>query len=725
MKILRGILAVLLLLGLAVFFVLRPGQGEHRGPGVVVEAVVPKAVVEARAATQRAVAGDAERILFGDLHVHTTFSTDAFVTALPMMGGEGAHPPADACDYARFCAGLDFWSVNDHAEGLTAEHWRETVDSIRQCNAVDEASTVAFLGWEWSHVGSTPETHYGHKNVILRGTADDAIPARPIAAPRPEFGRMVPRSGRLMLPLVYFGRRKEYFDFFRYADDLVAREPCPVGVPTRELPPDCHEVARDPAELFGKLDEWGVESLVIPHGTSWGLMTPPGASWVHQSAPEQRHPRQNLIEVYSGHGNSEELRAWRAIETSAGGEPVCPAPTPGYEPCCWRAGEIVRGRCEDPESADCESAVEKARRDHAASGVAANRSIPGASVEDWAGCGQCEDCFAPSYGHRPGFSAQAALASGDFRFGMIGASDTHAARAGNGFKEHARRGIPEARAPLGPMGRRMRGDAREPTASSAPVDVSTLPLQARRFTERGNSMLLTGGLAAVHAARHDRAAIWDALERRQVYATSGDRILLWFDLENGPQGPLPMGSEVAGVTEAPRFRVRAVGSFEQRPGCPAHVHEALPDDRIQRLCLGECFHPGDRRRAITRIEVVRIHPEAGGALVSRVEDPWRVIECGGGEVCEVAFEDPGFADRGEVAYYVRAIQAPTPAVNGAGLRCERDAAGRCVRVRPCYGDERTPLDDDCLAEIEERAWSSPIWLTPARAESARAGPAES
>ena len=32
-------------------------------------------------------------IYFGDLHVHTTFSQDAFMFSLPMLQGEGAHPP--------------------------------------------------------------------------------------------------------------------------------------------------------------------------------------------------------------------------------------------------------------------------------------------------------------------------------------------------------------------------------------------------------------------------------------------------------------------------------------------------------------------------------------------------------------------------------------------------------------------------------------------------------
>ena len=42
-----------------------------------------------------------KQIFFGDLHVHTTFSQDAFFFSLPMLQGEGAHPPADACNFAR------------------------------------------------------------------------------------------------------------------------------------------------------------------------------------------------------------------------------------------------------------------------------------------------------------------------------------------------------------------------------------------------------------------------------------------------------------------------------------------------------------------------------------------------------------------------------------------------------------------------------------------------
>ena len=55
------------------------------------------------------------------------------------------------------------------------------------------------------------------------------------------------------------------------------------------------------------------------------------------------------------------------------------------------------------------------------------------------------------------------------------------------------------------------------------------------------------------------------------------------------------------------------------------------------------------------------------------------------------FEDPDFVAAARPAvYYVRAIEEPSPAVNGGQLRCKYDESGRCIEVHPCYGDYRTP-----------------------------------
>ncbi|MBP1684659.1 MAG: hypothetical protein H6Q33_802, partial [Deltaproteobacteria bacterium] len=173
MRLLKRIFALIVLLALGAAAYVAGAwfglYGRHEGPGTATPARVPAAVVAARAQAEANAAralgvAEPKQILFGDLHVHTTFSSDAFAMALPMMQGSGAYPIADACDYARFCSGVDFWSINDHAESSTPQHWRETKESIRQCNAIagrdhQNPDVAVFLGWEWSQMGPTPEEH--------------------------------------------------------------------------------------------------------------------------------------------------------------------------------------------------------------------------------------------------------------------------------------------------------------------------------------------------------------------------------------------------------------------------------------------------------------------------------------------------------------------------------------------------------------------------------------
>jgi hypothetical protein len=77
----------------------------------------------------------------------------------------------------------------------------------------------------------------------------------------------------------------------------------------------------------------------------------------------------------------------------------------------------------------------------------------------------------------------------------------------------------------------------------------------------------------------------------------------------------------------------------------------------------------------------------------------------------VEFDDPEFAETGrDSVYYVRAIEEPTPTVNGGNLRTKFDEQGRAVEIDPCWGGYRTDPLDDCLADTEHRAWSSPIFV---------------
>jgi hypothetical protein len=700
---------------------------------------IASAFVEAKEEAVRSAALDVgvarpKQILFGDLHVHSTFSFDAFTLSLPMSGGDGAHPVSDACDYARHCSSLDFWSINDHAITLTPRRWKETVAAIRQCNDIAgnerNPDLVTYLGWEWTQVGMTPKDHYGHKNVIIRGLDDVEIPTRPIAAGLPaglENAASVMPSPLYMGAYGLYDRARGGLDFVKYQYEIADLQDCPRGVPVRELPLDCRESAATPADLFAKLDDWGFDSLVIPHGTTWGFYTPLGSAWDKQLTLDNHDPdRQRLIEVFSGHGNSEEFRSFEGVQFAEDGTPSCPEPNHDFLPTCWRAGEIIEERClaEGLDAAECADRAARARQLF----VEAPRNggthvVPKTEVADWQDAGQCRDCFQPAFNYRPKSSVQYIMALGRedgeggpfrFDFGFIASSDNHSARPGTGYKEVARTEFTEQR--FGnfvdnPVG----FEFEAPEYSSEPKAYEYDPAKGGPLSafeiERGASFFLTGGLAAVHAAGRDRDAIWEAMQRKEVYGTSGPRILLWFDLLNAPgRGAAPMGSQVS-LAEAPIFQVRAVGSFEQLPGCGNDATSALEPDRLERLCQGECYNPSPDRRVITRIEVVRIRPQRAPdeQIVGLVEDPWKVIECDPDpKGCVAAFVDEDYIRSGRDAlYYARAIEAPSAAVAADPLGCRRDESGRCVQVDPCFG---RPDDDDCLAQTEERAWSSPIFV---------------
>jgi hypothetical protein len=674
------------------------------------------------AAAEAATAAD-EQILFGDLHVHTTWSIDAYLYGLPLFAGEGAHPPADACDFARHCAGLDFYALTDHAEGLTPERWRASIASVRDCNARagDPAhpDMVAFAGWEWTQTGATPDTHFGHKNVILRGTGDVEVPARPISALADDTMQRARYlwAARMAEAALSVGPGRPYAAFLAWIRTLTAVPFC-----ADDAAPDdtsCHENAPTPEELFEKLARWGPDALVIPHGLAWGIHAPAGARIDLQLAGARGAPeQQRLLEVYSGHGSSEPYSRAAAAADAQAASGVCPAPTRDFLPCCWQAGEIVRARCGALPAPECETRVEEARKLALAAGREPEWVLPGTDVADWLDCDQPRGgAFKPVSSPRPGMSAQAAAAAG-FRFGFVASSDTHSARAGSGYKQVRRKGMSDARGlASGGVGERALAwlaGAPEDPARAVPSPPGPSGFRNLLDVERGASFLYPGGLAAVHAKGRDRGAIWDALRRREVYGTSGPRILLFFELTSGAERA-PMGSEVKSAA-SPRFEARAVGSRVEQPGCSDASTAALGAERLASLCLGECHHPGDTRHRIAAIEVVRIRQQraAGEDVAPLVEDPWLRFECPPDPVgCAVEFEDADFAASGRsAAYYVRALQEPTPAVNGANLRARYDADGNALAVSPCYGDARTGAEDDCLAPVQERAWSSPIYVDP-------------
>jgi len=641
-------------------------------------------------------------ILFGDLHVHTTLSVDAFMWNLPAVGGMGVRPLAEACNFARHCSGIDFFSSTDHAESLTLEDWNEVKEDIRLCNAAagepEDPDLIAFSGFEWTQITNDAKEYYGHKNVIFKHIGEDRLPARPISSWIFPTGGFLPKTLYLM-PL---GDPLNPLPYIRYADllgRLAGREDCPAETDTRELSPGCRELARTASHLFLKLDQWGLDALVIPHGTAWGLHVPPDADYISQ-LPEHDPKYQRLIEIYSGHGNSEPYKEWKPIEIDENGNKICPEPTEDYLPCCWRAGEIVKARCVGSEE-DCEKQAQKARNDYANAGYSGFKAID-AEPEDFLDCGLCRDCYKPPLDLVPGASVQRILAASirrdggnkkEFKMGFIGSTDTHRSKAGHGYVERV-----------------SQTDAwQERTPFYAFLPKLFTKGSGQNF-ERNTSYFYTGGLAAVHAKAKTREAIWEALVNKNTYGTSGQRLLLWFDLINSTEGKMPMGSEVT-QKHNPIFKIKAAGSPKLLPGCPEFTVAQMGTGFIEDVCDGQCYNPSSERYRIVRIEVIKIQQQQtmNENLSLLIQDPYKVFACPMDlEVCEATFTDLEYAhENRSAAYYVRAVQEETDAVNGNTVNCEYDENGKCIKINPC-----NPNTSDCLGRAEERAWSSPIYLSP-------------
>ena len=162
------------------------------------------------------------------------------------------------------------------------------------------------------------------------------------------------------------------------------------------------------------------------------------------------------------------------------------------------------------------------------------------------------------------------------------------------------------------------------------------------------------------------------------------------------------------MIEAPTFKVKAAGSYKQKPGCPSDSVSNLSNERLDYLCAGECYNPSDERYSITRIEVIKITPQEyrGERIADLINDAWKTIECPkNNKICEATFTDNNYIR--DSIYYVRAIQEGIQAINGKQIVNNN---GDMTKIKICKGGYQTNLQDDCLYSSEERAWSSPIFI---------------
>jgi hypothetical protein len=219
--------------------------------------------------------------------------------------------------------------------------------------------------------------------------------------------------------------------------------------------------------------------------------------------------------------------------------------------------------------------------------------------------------------------------------------------------------------------------------------------------------LTAAGRMGVWATANTRAAIWDAMKRRETYATTGPRMTLRFF---GGYGFTP--------ADARADRIVPVGYANGVP-MGGDLKAARPG-QVPEFLIAAMKDPLDAN--LDRVQVVKGWVDAGGQTHEKIyevawSDPARRKLVGGklppvGDTVDVAtatyknsigapqligrFRDPSFDPRQRAFYYIRVLQIPTP----------RWTAYDAVKYKVKMAAE-VPM------KLQERAVSSPIWYDPA------------
>ncbi|WP_170326746.1 DUF3604 domain-containing protein [Ruegeria arenilitoris] len=285
-----------------------------------------------------------------------------------------------------------------------------------------------------------------------------------------------------------------------------------------------------------------------------------------------------------------------------------------------------------------------------------------------------------------GLAVEAELGTNPFKFGMIGSTDAHGAlptsREENNFsKAH----IAE---PSADRFKHALVEAPDPALSIMMTDLGA------------------AGLAAVWARENTREAIWDAMARKETFATTGTRIRVrvfggWdfeadevvrpdFAREGYARG-VPMGGDLTNAPDgaAPSFLVRAL-----RDPDGANL------DRIQ-IVKGWIDAEGQTQEKIWDI-ACSDRDVTDGACVSDVGNTVDIADASftnsiGRAVLSAHWIDPEFDPTQMAFYYARVIEIPTP---------------RWTAYDAKFFDVEMP--EGTVMQLQERAYTSPIWYTPAK-----------
>ena len=287
--------------------------------------------------------------------------------------------------------------------------------------------------------------------------------------------------------------------------------------------------------------------------------------------------------------------------------------------------------------------------------------------------------------YKNGLKLEKELGTNPYKFGLVGSSDAHTALSAMEEDNFFGKTVPQEPSP-----HRMQ---------KAFIDVKKTGVKIMDWE------VSSSGYAGVWANENTRESIWDAMERKETYATTGTRMIVRFfggwdfneedasnrlPAQSGYSKGVPMGGDLhtAPRGKAPTFlaaalkdpiganldRYQIIKGWLDRDGS---LHEKIYD----------VAWSGDRKPGSDgKLPSV-------GSTVDEANATW-TNTIGAPELIKV-WKDPEFDPSQPAFYYGRVIEVPTP-------RWTAYDAKR-FKVKPLPGTTMI---------VTERAYTSPIWYTP-------------
>jgi hypothetical protein len=394
-------------------------------------------------------------------------------------------------------------------------------------------------------------------------------------------------------------------------------------------------------------------ALSIPHNPnfSWGLMfgnTNSDATPLTQANLLLRAKYEKLVEIFQAKGSSECARGVGSSDEECGFENLFPACKPGEEAIDPKTGQ------------------------HTPQCVAQNDLVRGVL--------------------KRGLQEEVQRGFNPFKLGFVGGTDNHNGMPGDtsqkGYNGHA-----------------------APNDSSPEIRLGLKNTIVTRTLGLPTTGINPGGLTGVWAERNTREGIWDALERRESWGTSGTRLRVrffgGFDLPaNVHQQPervklayakgVPMGSDLKpgrdDAGKAPSFAVWALRDASSAP--------------LQRIQIVKGWVDGDSTREQVFDVACSDHLQPDGKTHRCPDNGARVnlSDCSisqdkGAAELATTWTDPDFKTQQAAFYYVRVLENPV---------C-RYSQYDALKLGVAHPAGFSPT-------VQERAWSSPIWYTPSAAQ---------